>query len=276
MDTTYTPFDPFSVWGHLTVDDVLWDEACAALDRARRSSSPDRCDVTLSICRRLATCPSAVSAGGLSAAWNAAARGTTVRELLDAQLEALTWVRRAAADLSTVTETWLRRTHIEVCRPQRSVSILTAHGWQDGTFHRGWYKRLANRGHHPDGSHLAFAPAIDTPSEMRRLVGQLRSPGFADAHPVLQAAYAHYGLVRVHPFQDGNGRVARALASVYLCRATALPLIIVTPRRDDYLASLCAAVRGDRAAFVDFLFRRAVDTMWLAAESLQPAAGQAV
>ena len=37
-----------------------------------------------------------------------------------------------------------------------------------------------------------------------------------DIHPVLKSGIIHYELVRIHPFVDGNGRVARALASVIL------------------------------------------------------------
>jgi len=35
-------------------------------------------------------------------------------------------------------------------------------------------------------------------------------------HPVIAAAIAHYELIRIHPFVDGNGRTARALAMLVL------------------------------------------------------------
>ena len=40
--------------------------------------------------------------------------------------------------------------------------------------------------------------------------------------PVLKAALAHLWFVTVHPFEDGNGRIARAIADLQLCRADGL------------------------------------------------------
>jgi Fic family protein len=103
---------------------------------------------------------------------------------------------------------------------------------------------------------------------MRRLVKELGSVRFARAHPVLQAAYGHFGLARIHPFQDGNGRVARALASVYLYRAVSLPLLIYADDRASYLASIHSADSGNRAVLVDFLLQQAVDVMQLITRQL--------
>jgi Fic family protein len=51
---------------------------------------------------------------------------------------------------------------------------------------------------------------------MRALVGWLDCEGTKDLDPILVAGIAHYELVRIHPFIDGNGRTARALASLVL------------------------------------------------------------
>jgi Fic family protein len=53
---------------------------------------------------------------------------------------------------------------------------------------------------------------------MARLVAELGSERFIKAHPIAQASYTHYCLAAIHPFADGNGRVARAVASTYLYR----------------------------------------------------------
>ena len=46
-------------------------------------------------------------------------------------------------------------------------------------------------------------------------------------HPAVQAAYAHYALTAIHPFADGNGRLARTVASVFLMRSAGVPLFLV-------------------------------------------------
>ena len=65
---------------------------------------------------------------------------------------------------------------------------------------------------------ITFMPpkTKDVPSLMKGLVDWLGSGDAFDLDPVLVAAIAHYELVRIHPFIDGNGRTARALASLVL------------------------------------------------------------
>jgi Fic family protein len=63
-----------------------------------------------------------------------------------------------------------------------------------------------------DGTIHAYAPVEVTGPEMHRLINELQTTEFEEADYVLQASYAHYALVSIDPFADGNGRVARALA----------------------------------------------------------------
>jgi hypothetical protein len=273
MDARYTPIEPFSVWAHLRVDAVVWGEALASLDRAKQSASGDDLRRAVEGAMRAAAVDAGPPEGGYdvecgvvalqATAWQAAMRETTVSELFGARLRACHLARDAAINRLPITEMWLRRLHEEICGPQRSVRILFPQGWQDAVLLHGAYKRLPNRGCQADGVPCAFAPVAETPPEMRRLVEELGSSHFACAHPVLQAAYAHFGLARIHPFQDGNGRVARALASVYVYRAISLPLLIYAADRASYLASIHSANSGNRAVLVDFLFQRAVDVMRL-------------
>jgi Fic family protein len=62
------------------------------------------------------------------------------------------------------------------------------------------------------------APAADRlPEEMRRFLTWLEADTPED--PVLRAALAHLMFLTIHPFEDGNGRIARALADLMLARA---------------------------------------------------------
>lgn len=53
-------------------------------------------------------------------------------------------------------------------------------------------------------------------SQIAELMQFLSSPQNKDIHPVLKAGIVHYEFVRIHPFVDGNGRVARALSTLIL------------------------------------------------------------
>ena len=99
----------------------------------------------------------------------------------------------------------------------------------------------------------------------------MRTEPFAAAHPVLQAAYAHYGLVVIHPFADGNGRVARALASAFTYRSISMPIVILVEHKNPYLDALESADQGKYQVFVDFMLARSLDTIQLVDDSVRAA-----
>ena len=62
------------------------------------------------------------------------------------------------------------------------------------------------------------APAAERiEGEMERFLGWFNGPSGVD--PVLKAGVAHFRFVTIHPFDDGNGRIARAIADMALSRA---------------------------------------------------------
>ncbi len=66
----------------------------------------------------------------------------------------------------------------------------------------------------------------------------------ADTDPVLKAGMAHLWFVTIHPFDDGNGRIARAAADMTLARSEK------SPRR---FYSMSAQIQQERAAYYDLL-----------------------
>lgn len=61
-------------------------------------------------------------------------------------------------------------------------------------------------------------PFIEVPYLMEDFFSWLNSPKAKEAHPILRAGISHYVLVAIHPFVEGNGRTARAFASLILLR----------------------------------------------------------
>lgn len=59
-------------------------------------------------------------------------------------------------------------------------------------------------------------PAIEVPFLMREFVYWLNRYGKDKIHPLIKAGIAHHELVRIHPFTDGNGRVARTLSTLIM------------------------------------------------------------
>jgi len=65
--------------------------------------------------------------------------------------------------------------------------------------------------------HFEAPEAGTVEREMKRFLKWFNAPTELD--PVLKAAIAHFWFVTVHPFEDGNGRIARAIADMQLARA---------------------------------------------------------
>lgn len=71
--------------------------------------------------------------------------------------------------------------------------------------------------------------------------------------PIERAAIAHYKLVLVHPFTDGNGRTARLLLNLIMMRSGFPPVILPVETRAEYYASLHTANLGDLRPFVRYV-----------------------
>jgi len=75
----------------------------------------------------------------------------------------------------------------------------------------------------------------------------------AKLHPVECATIIHKDLVTIHPFIDGNGRVARLLMNLALLQG-GYPLAIIPPiLRRDYMDTLDKTHKGDNKPFINFI-----------------------
>ena len=79
---------------------------------------------------------------------------------------------------------------------------------------------------------------------MRRLVVLFQDLEMKSTAAVFNSAWLHHAFSQIHPFQDGNGRVARVLASFVLIKGGLAPLIVTLPMRNRYLEALEAADHG--------------------------------
>lgn len=94
-------------------------------------------------------------------------------------------------------------------------------------------------------------------TEMKRFLQAFEAPSAID--PVLRAGIAHLWFVTIHPFEDGNGRIARAIADLALARADG------TRERFYSMSSRIEAQRGDYYRELGEAQRGSVDiTGWLA------------
>ena len=90
--------------------------------------------------------------------------------------------------------------------------------------------------------HFQAPPAIRLDGEMKAFLDWFNSN--SDIDPVLKAGLAHFWFVTIHPFDDGNGRIARAIADMVLACSEN------SPQR---FYSMSAQIRHDRGAYYHIL-----------------------
>ncbi|OIQ65106.1 Fic/DOC family protein [mine drainage metagenome] len=79
--------------------------------------------------------------------------------------------------------------------------------------------------------------------------------------PEVKSAWLHHRFTQIHPFQDGNGRVARALASLVFLREGLFPLVVRESDRKEYIGALETADAGNLSPLVSFFARRQRDSV---------------
>ena len=108
------------------------------------------------------------------------------------------------------------------------------------------------------GSQYAVAPVAEIGKRMAQLL-QWYNNNEGKLHPVVLAAELHKRFVFIHPFVDGNGRMARLLMNLSLMRNDYNIAIIPAITRSEYISSLEKA-HTDEQVFVDFITDRVIMT----------------
>ncbi len=188
---------------------------------------------------------------------------------VQASLDAYQLVLDAATGQTPISEAWIRRLHEVALAGQPTYEVRTAVGLQQHPLELGAYKRYPNHVQLAGGGFHSYAPVSDTQPEMSGLVEALRSEEFEGLRPELRAAFVHHAITVIHPFADGNGRVARLLASVYLLRSASVPFMVWADQKVEYLAALREADRSNLAAFGIFVFDRSLASMSYASELME-------
>lgn len=134
----------------------------------------------------------------------------------------------------------------------------------------GEYKKTPNSVQLANGEIFAYSAPGDVQNEIAELVKWFNEKnGIED--PVLLASILHYRFVRIHPFDDGNGRTARLLMN-YILTKNDLPLVVIkSTEKKDYLAALNRADTGDLNAFVEYIGNQ---LLWSLDLSIKAAKGE--
>lgn len=177
-----------------------------------------------------------------------------------------------------MSSAYIRELHSLITRSQKKYTAIDIFNREvERDLLNGEYKTEPNNPTRQNGTVHEYAPVEQVASEMDRMV-EMFNHDVADEHPIVASAWLHHRFVQIHPFQDGNGRVARSLASIVLLRAELFPLHIRREDREAYLDALEDADRGSLDSLVQlFSAREREDMLWavseLAREAVAPLQG---
>lgn len=141
-------------------------------------------------------------------------------------------VEQSTHDIDGIVEMMLDATQ-NFATPMTESRLL---GWHAGLFPTGYsgiYKvdvgsyrktemQVLSGGVSRERVHYQAPLPKAVPVEMKKFIAWVNTPKETDA--ILQAAIVHLWLVTIHPFEDGNGRIARALSDMFLAKSDGTPL----------------------------------------------------
>ena len=187
-------------------------------------------------------------------------RGSTNRNpqelvtVLKDHQDAATFVTESIRRGTDLSKHYIRELHQILTRHQPTYTAVDQLGRVFETaLDRGGFKTQPNNPtRREDGLIHEYCPPIQVESELDNLIGWYNEfqQGGISYHPLLVAAWLHHRFTQIHPFQDGNGRVARALLTWHLAREKYLPIVISRDDRTRYIESLESADDGDLSSFV--------------------------
>ena len=163
-----------------------------------------------------------------------------VQEMTASNVGLRMMTEEAAVKEMPLTQNFIRMLHKTLLREDYAVYRDLPGGMQTSyTVHAGTYKTRPNSVITRYGDRFEYASPEKTPALMDDLVDWYNAAEKEGRlSPVELAALFHYRYIRIHPFEDGNGRIARLMMNFILYRHN-YPMIVVRSRKkNEYLEAL--------------------------------------
>ncbi len=138
----------------------------------------------------------------------------------------------------------------------------------------GEYKTQPNHVRTATGELHRFAEPEETPALMERWTRDFQRDLARTADPLpLFLAKSHWSFLRIHPFDDGNGRTARLLTNYVLLRSGLPPMVIKSAERDRYIGALQNADVGRMEPLAGFMLE---NVFWSIGLAVRVAKGESI
>ena len=118
---------------------------------------------------------------------------------------------------------------------------------------KGRFKERENNPTRNDGTLVMYCPPEHVESEMDQLISILDELIEKQVHPLIIASWLHHAFTTIHPFQDGNGRVVRLIASLILIKYNYFPITVLREEaKEKYIKALEEADEGEPQGLVSY------------------------
>ncbi|MCP4419906.1 MAG: Fic family protein, partial [Chloroflexi bacterium] len=176
------------------------------------------------------------------------AQGKPFRDYLDIKghHKAIDYLLGIVREQKSLTEADVRELHKVILVEPYEVAARTPDGRSTKrTIQPGQYKTVPNHVETSTGEMHFYASPEETPAKMADLMAWYQQEMEKDElHPLILAATFHYQFVTIHPFDDGNGRMARLLMNLIFMQMGFPPVIVRTEEKNNYLFALEQADEG--------------------------------
>ena len=174
-------------------------------------------------------------------------------DYLQDNFEAIDWVFDVVKEDRPLSESFIKQLHQLIVKHQDSAEGRDQFGNRlQIPLLKGTYKERENNPTRADGTRFEYCPPIHVASEMNNFIQIYDSLVLRKVNPVIIAAWVHHAFTQIHPFQDGNGRLARLLASLVLIKNNLFPLTVKRTEKPKYITALENADAREPQLLVDF------------------------
>ena len=183
------------------------------------------------------------------------AHGKPMRDHLDIEGhdEAVKAIEDAVKRNEELNEVFIRNLHKVLLKEPYEIDAITPEGQPTKRLISiGEYKTQPNNVRTSTGEIYYYTPPDQVKPAMSDLLDWYREN--EGEHPIIIAATFHYRFVRIHPFDDGNGRMARLLMNMILIKHGYTVAIIPIEERDQYIQTLEQVDKSeDLAEFITYV-----------------------
>lgn len=191
-----------------------------------------------------------------------------VISILQDHMEVLEGLFDFVASRRQLSTSYIKQLHQTITTHQYYVKAVDSFGrYGESALVRGDWKKLPNNPTRQNGGVHEYCPPEHVAAEMDRLISWHYEHVTESVPPEVESAWLHHRFTQIHPFQDGNGRMARTLASLIFLRNGWFPLVVNRDIRAKYIDSLESADSGDLLPLVA-LFSQLQKTSLIKALSL--------